>query len=175
MYENINNLVTDELFELQVWVDICNRGLWAALGRDYFEIDFFRNIHCPVSKETYSDEFVDAAIEAVLATSWLPYVVGRTMNEALANLESRLADLPEDALIRESDWSDLVVCAIHDLRTMNQASLIGDSESNRTVLKRPFNEALMVMNSRYGVWPRDKTLHADVEAWSGGASADERA
>lgn len=175
MYGHINQLVTGERFELHVWGDIGTLDLWAGLGCQDFEIDFFRNIHLPVPQNTYADDFVDAAIEAVLATDWLPYVVGCSMNEALAKLESRLAGLPEDEIIRESDWSDLVVCAIHDLRRMNAASLKGESQPHPTVLKRPYNEALMVMNIRYGAWPREKTLFADVEAWRRGEPADKRA
>lgn len=164
MYNLINELVSVELFELHVWSDIGSRGHWAALGCNDFELDFFRNIHMPVRQITYADGFYDAAIEAVLGTEWLPYVVGRSMSEALASLEARLADMPEEERIRESDWSDLVVCAIHDLRRMNSASLRGDKAPQPTVLKRPFTEALKVLNLRYGAWPRDKTLHADVEA-----------
>jgi hypothetical protein len=103
MYKLINALVTVELFELHVWSDIGRRGHWAALGCNDFELDFFRNLHMPVPKNTYTDEFVDAAIDAVLRTDWLPYVVGRSMSEALASLEARLADMPEEERIRESD------------------------------------------------------------------------
>lgn len=165
MYNLINELVTVELFELHVWSDIGRRGHWAALGCNDFELDFFRNMHMPVLQNTYTDEFFDAAIEAVLRTDWLPYVVGRSMSEALASLEARLADIPEEERIRESDWSDLVVCAIHDLRRMNSASLRGDMAPQPTVLERPFTEALKVLNVRYGAWPRENTLHADVEAF----------
>ncbi len=168
MYKLINELVTVELFELHVWDDISRLGHWAALGCNNFELDFFRNLHRPVPENTYTDEFVDAAIDAVLRTDWLPYVVGLSMSEALANLEARLADLPEEERIRESDWSDLVVCAIHDLRRMNSASLRGDKAPQPTVLERSFDEALKVLNVRYGAWPRENTLHADVEAFRRG-------
>lgn len=163
MYDHINDLVTDQLFELHVWGDISSRGRWAALGVNDFELDFFRNIHFPVPEGTYADEFVDAAIEAVLKTDWLPYAVGRSMNEALANLETRLVDIPEEERIRESDWSDLVVCAIHDLKRMNANFLRGERNPQPTVLSRPYAEALLVINARYGAWPRDKTLHAEVK------------
>jgi len=90
MFHFINHLVTVQLFALQVWDNANGSGVWAALGTEDEEVDYFRNLSAS------SDDFSDVGIGLVLSTKWLPYVLGETMLDAMQKLEARLLGLPSD-------------------------------------------------------------------------------
>lgn len=152
MFHFIDHLVSVQLFALQVWDNANGSGVWAALGTEDEEVDYFRNL------SVSSDDFSDVGIGLVLSTKWLPYVLGETMLDAMQKLEARLVGLPSDELIRESDWADLIICAISDLRKEHKVASAGDKQEVSVVLGRPFDEALQVLNDRYGPWPRWKSM-----------------
>lgn len=152
MFACINALVTNELFALQFWCDTRTRGVWAALGTEDEQVDYFRDLSAS------SDDFSPVGIDFVLSTKWLPYALGETMLDAMQKLEARLLGLPSDELIRESDWADLIICAISDLRKEHKVASAGDKQEVSVVLGRPFDEALQILNDRYGPWPRWKSM-----------------
>lgn len=49
-------------------------------------------------------------------------MTGKTVTEALTNLEARLAEIPEDQLARYSDWAKLVSQAIDALEEASRQS-----------------------------------------------------
>lgn len=108
-FERIDRLVTKEDFSFQAWNDRYSKGVWAALGLTESEIDTVRNLS--------SDGDLDMipAMDYVSSAGWLPYVTGRTLTEAMQKLEELLASLPQDQLVRSSQWSNLVYVAIESL------------------------------------------------------------
>lgn len=148
MFACINALVTNELFALQFWCDTRTRGVWAALGTEDEQVDYFRDLSAS------SDDFSPVGIDFVLSTKWLPYALGETMLDAMQKLEARIAGLPFDERIRVSDWADLIICAISDLRHEHNVASGSVEHEVSVVLKKPFDEALQVLNERFGPWPR---------------------
>ncbi|WP_226034366.1 hypothetical protein [Aquitalea palustris] len=116
-FERIDRLVTNERFAFQAWNDNYGKGVWAAVGTFDLQID--------VVREASSDGDLDMipAMNYVFSADWLPYVTGRTLAEAMANLEARLASLPQDQLSKDSDWSRLVYDAIEKMRELKADQL----------------------------------------------------
>lgn len=108
-FERIDRLVTKEDFSFQAWNDRYSKGVWAALGLWENQIDTVRDLS--------SDGDLDMipAMDYVFSADWLPYVTGRTLDEAMQKLEERLAGLPQEQLNRGSQWADLVSKAIDAL------------------------------------------------------------
>jgi hypothetical protein len=85
-----------------------------------------------------------SAIDYIDSARWLPYATGRTLIEAMSNLEAILAALPADQLARSSGWCGLVFDAIDRLRLAEYASKdYGEISSRLSPLPSTFEEALM--------------------------------
>ncbi|WP_152385682.1 hypothetical protein [Achromobacter sp. GbtcB20] len=110
MFERIDALVTKHDFEFQSWNDRYSKGVWTALGPREGAIDTVRGL------SSAGDLDMIPAMNYVFSVDWLPMVTGRTLAEAMAALEARLASLPQDQLCRGSDWSAAVFRALEDLR-----------------------------------------------------------
>lgn len=108
-FERIDQLVTKEGFCFQAWDDRYSKGVWAALGLWETQVDTVREL------SSAGDLDMEPAMEYVFSADWLPYVTGRTLTEAMQNLEARLATVPQDQLCRGSQWADLVSKAMHAL------------------------------------------------------------
>lgn len=98
MFERIDRLITNHDFAFQAWSDRYGKGVWAALGLWENMVDTVRDL------SSAGDLDMIAATEYVFSVSWLPMVTGRTLNEAMAALEEKLASLPQDQLNRGSEW-----------------------------------------------------------------------
>jgi hypothetical protein len=109
VFERIDRLVTQEDFCLQAWNDRYSKGVWAAIGLEESQIDTVRDL------SSSGDLDMIPAMEYVLSAQWLPYVTGQTLAEAMQELEARLAGLPQDQLVRGSQWAHLVSGAIDAL------------------------------------------------------------
>jgi hypothetical protein len=137
-FDRIDRLVTEERFCFQAWDDRYGKGVWAALGSSEGQIDIVRNL------SSAGDLDMDPATNYVLSSNWLPYVTGRTLGEAMKTLEERLSSLPQDQLIRESQWTHLVYEAIDALSdATHNRSWYGDkSPESLDDLPATFNLAL---------------------------------
>ena len=123
-FKRIDKLVTQEDFSLQCWSDRYSKGVWAALGTHDSEVDWVRDL------SSAGDLDMMPAMDYVFSANWLPYVTGRTLTEALTNLEARLAELPEGQLSRQSKWAGLVCEAIRDLgEAYRQCNDYGDLQT----------------------------------------------
>lgn len=116
MFERIDALVTRYDFEFQSWNDRYSKGVWAALAPWGDAIDTVRGL------SSAGDLDMIPAMNYVFSVDWLPMVTGRTLAEAMAALEARLASLPQDQLCRRSDWSAAVSRALEDLRKISDAA-----------------------------------------------------
>lgn len=154
MYDAIDRLVTNEIFDLQVWNDPLTRRVWVALDCGLGEFDFFRKLHQDLDNEHCYDDYLDEAQDLVLSTDWLPCVTGTSFGEAMIKLESRLATLPSDELIRESDWNFLVSCATQDLKAIYLLPSSDSREGFPSVLRKPFDEAVKTMKARGWTYKR---------------------
>lgn len=104
-----NLLITKADFSFQAWPDRYGKGVWAALGFWESEIDTVRDLSSSGSLD------MRPATHYILGTDWLPYIVAPTLEEAMDELETRLASLPPDQLTRDSQWSRLVNRAVEAL------------------------------------------------------------
>lgn len=108
-FELIDYLITKEKFSLQSWSDRYNKGVWVSLGLFNSQIDTVRNL----SESGELD--MEPSMNYIFSADWLPYVTGRTFNDAMLKLENRLATIPKNDLCRKCRWSNLVTKAISDL------------------------------------------------------------
>jgi hypothetical protein len=108
-FNRIDQLVTKEGFCFQAWEDRYGKGVWAALGLQENQIDIVRDL------SSAGDLDMIPAMDYVFSAGWLPYVTGRTLAEAMQNLEERLALLPPDQISRDGQWASLVSKAIEAL------------------------------------------------------------
>lgn len=137
MFERIDSLVTKHGFSFQAWDDRYSRGVWAALGTLENEVDTVRDL------SSAGDLDMIPAMDYVDSARWLPYATGRTLIEAMANLEVILASLPADQLARGTDWSGLVYEAIDDLRRAEHSSKeYSEIASKLSPLPETFEDAL---------------------------------
>lgn len=116
-FDRIDRLVSKEGMSFQAWDDRYSRGVWAALGFFEGQVDIARDLSSDSDMEAF-----DAA-EYLFSADWLPYVTGRTLAEAMQNLEDRLALLPQDQLNRKSQWARLVSDAIDALAEKSKRQL----------------------------------------------------
>jgi len=107
-FERIDRLVT-EGFAFQAWNDRYCKGVWAALGLWESQVDIVRDL------SSAGDLDMIPAMDYVFSADWLPYVTGRTLADAMQQLEERLSLLPQDQLNRDSQWAELVSKAIEAL------------------------------------------------------------
>ncbi|MCG7374102.1 hypothetical protein EGJ52_24580 [Pseudomonas luteola] len=114
MFDRINNLVAKDGFTLLIWDDRYGKGVRAGLGIVHSDMDTVS------STSEDGDLDMTPAMEYVFSADWLPYVTGDSVADALSQLETRLAKLPEDQLTRDSLWSTLTSQAIETLRTAYQ-------------------------------------------------------
>lgn len=108
-FDRIDRLVTKHDFCFQAWNDRYSKGVWAALGLWENQIDTVRDL------SSAGDLDMIPAMDYVFSAEWLPYATGRTLTEAIQNLEERLAGIPQEQLTRGSQWSNLVCQAIEAL------------------------------------------------------------
>lgn len=137
--ENIDRLVTKEGFAFQAWDDRYSKGVWAALGMYESQVDIVRDL------SEAGDLDMMPAMEYVFSAEWLPYVTGRTLAEAMQNLEYRLKSLPKEQLQRGSEWRDMVTDAIDALyEATNRKSWYSDTSKPDHLddLPKTFAEAL---------------------------------
>lgn len=133
MLERIDELVTKHGFEFHAWDDRYSKGVWAALGPWDGLVDTVRDL------SSAGDLDMIPAMEYVSSVNWLPMVTGRTLMEAMAGLEERLATLPQDQLNRGSDWVSAVTCALERLRDEYNASRdYGDLDGRLPTLPTAF-------------------------------------
>lgn len=137
MFERIDSLVTKHGFSFQAWDDRYSKGVWAALGTLENEVDTVRDL------SSAGDCDAIPAMEYIDAAQWLPYATGRTLAEAMSNLEAILVVLPADQLARGTDWASLVFGAIDELRRAEHASTTyGGIEGKLPRLAATFEEAV---------------------------------
>ncbi|MDH0734784.1 hypothetical protein [Achromobacter spanius] len=135
MFERIDRLITNHDFAFQAWSDRYGKGVWAALGLWENMVDTVRDL------SSAGDLDMIAATEYVFSVSWLPMLTGRTLNEAMAALEEKLASLPQDQLNRGSEWAAAVQRAIEDLRdSWEAADAYGDLDGKLPTLPAKFND-----------------------------------
>lgn len=115
-FSRIDKLVSKEGFALQCWDDRYSKGVWAAMGTHDSEVDWVREL------SSAGDLDMIPAMDYVFSATWLPYVTGKTVTEALTKLEARLAEILEDQLARYSDWAKLVSQAIDALAEASRQS-----------------------------------------------------
>jgi len=108
-FDRIDRLVTKEGFCFQAWDDRYGKGVWAALGLWPSQVDTVRDL------SGGGDLDMIPAMDYVFSADWLPYVTGRTLTDAMQELEDRLALLPQDQLRRGSQWASLVQKAMEAL------------------------------------------------------------
>ncbi len=101
-WERIAHLIQKEDFCFQSWSDRHGSGIWAALGTTDTPLNLVHDL------SSAGDLDMIPAMEYVRSAQWLPYVTGETFEEAMQQLEDRLARLPPDQLTRNSPWSRLV-------------------------------------------------------------------
>ncbi|MCG2841206.1 hypothetical protein L6Q21_09465 [Sandaracinobacter sp. RS1-74] len=122
-FDRIDRLVTEEGFAFQAWNDRYSKGVWAALGLWESQIDTVRDL------SGAGDLDMIPAMQYIFSADWLPYVTGRTLAEAMQQLEELLALLPQDQLKHGSQWANLVSTAIEALsEATNGRSRYGDKE-----------------------------------------------
>ena len=116
MFEEIGTLVSKHGFYFQAWDDRYGRGVWAALGLFENAVDAARDLSsCGDDEAMVLTEFFVA--------DWLPLVTGRTLIEAMTNLETVLASLPTEQRTRDSDWANAVSKAFEDLQNAHRESI----------------------------------------------------
>lgn len=116
MFEKIDTLVSKHGFYFQAWDDRYGRGVWAALGLFENAIDVARDLSsCGDADAMVLTDFFVA--------DWLPLVTGRTLIEAMTNLETVLANLPAEHRTRDSDWANAVTRALEDLQNAHHESI----------------------------------------------------
>lgn len=143
MFERIDLLVTKHGFCFQAWDDRYSKGVWAALGTLENEVDTVRDL------SSAGDSDMIPAMEYIESAPWLPYATGRTLAEAMSNLEAILATLPSDQLARGTDWSGMVFDAIDTLRQAEHASKgYGDLDGKLPRLPTTFDDALTRARAR---------------------------
>jgi hypothetical protein len=127
-FERIDRLITTQDFFFQSWNDRYARGVWVALGLHETQIDTVRDLS--------SDGDLDMipAMEYVRSADWLPYVTGSSLAEAMQQLEDRLARLPQDQLVRGSQWADLVYQSVHALHTATDGKSWYDDKNKPDML-----------------------------------------
>lgn len=108
-YERITEMERRHGFRILCWDDRYQFGVWAALGEDARQLDTAREW------AESGDVDADEARSYLLSTEWMPYTMGKTIGDALQQLENRLASLPPDQLNDESQWAALVRGAIQAL------------------------------------------------------------
>jgi hypothetical protein len=113
MFTLIDKLVTKEGFALQAWDDRYGKGVWVAIAFGEYALDIVRDL------SDAGDLDAIPATDFVLDSGWLPAVTGRTLIDAMTQLEARLASLPPEQLARSSDWSGAVSDALDYLRRAN--------------------------------------------------------
>ncbi|OHV80381.1 hypothetical protein [Ensifer sp. LCM 4579] len=133
-FAHINALVANEGFAFQAWDDRYCKGVWAALGPYENAVDVVRDL------SSAGDLDMMPAMDYVLGADWMPIVTGKTLTEAMATLEARLACLPDDQLHRGSDWAAAVQKALENLRqTYDECSDYGDLEGKLSPLPKTFD------------------------------------
>lgn len=113
MFTLIDKLVTKEGFALQAWDDRYSKGVWAALAPSENALDIIRDL------SSAGDLDMIPATDFILNTKWFPAVTGRTLIDAMTELEQRLALLPPEQLAHTSDWAGSVYDALDYLRRAN--------------------------------------------------------
>lgn len=137
MFNKIDLLITKHGFSFQAWDDNYGKGVWAALGTCENQVDTVRDL------SSAGDLDMIPATEFVFSTDWLPYVTGRTLHDAMIELEALLATLPSDQLARGSDWTSMVSSAISHLRDKNQETeSYGGIGGKLGKLPKTFDEAV---------------------------------
>jgi hypothetical protein len=135
MFDRIDALITKHGFQFQAWDDRYSKGVWAALGVFHASVDAVRDT------SQAGDCDMIPAMDYVFSADWMPCVTGRTLTEAMTNLETRLAALPAEQLSRDSDWSWAVSRALENLRdAWNTSSGYGDIEGTLQPLPANFSE-----------------------------------
>lgn len=100
IFENIDRLVTKEGYGLRAWDDRYSKGVWVCIA--------------PVSAQLEEiDDASDAgdldmipAMEFVNSVSWLPFITGNNLMDAMNKLEALLKALPEEDTKRTGAWAD---------------------------------------------------------------------
>ena len=141
-FHRISQLVTKEYFSFQAWDDRYSKGVWAALGVRENQIDTVRDL------SSAGDLDMIPAMEYVYSADWLPYVTGKTMMEAMENLEGRLASLPQDQLRLGSPWANLVSQAIDALYdATNGRSWYDENRTSKSLDDLPATFALAIASN----------------------------
>lgn len=113
MFPLIDKLVTKESFALQAWDDRYSKGVWIGIVPSENGLDIVRDL------SSAGDLDMIPATDFILDAEWLPILTGRTLIEAMTELEARLSALPPEQVARSSDWSGAVSDALDYLRRAN--------------------------------------------------------
>lgn len=135
MFENINRLVTKEDYGLRAWDDRYSKGVWVCIA--------------PVS--ALLEEIEDAsdagdldmipAMDFVDSVSWLPFVTGNNLIDAMSKLEALLKALPEEDTKRKGAWSYAVTEVLEHMRDVSdQSTGYGDCEGQYRELSHNYNQ-----------------------------------
>lgn len=106
MFPLIDKLVTKDGFALQAWDDRYSKGVWVALAPGENALDIVRDL------SSAGDLDMIPATDFILDSEWLPAVTGRTLIDAMMQLEARLGSLPIEQIARTSDWAGAVSDAL---------------------------------------------------------------
>jgi hypothetical protein len=112
--ERISFLINKQDFAFQSWNDRYGKGVWAALGTYLYQVDVVRDL------SDAGDMEMMWSWDYVFSSDWLPYATGKSLMEAMLNLEERLSKLPHDQLERGSNWCNKVTAAIDELSQANR-------------------------------------------------------
>ncbi|MBN3814089.1 hypothetical protein [Paraburkholderia sp. Ac-20347] len=134
MFDRINTLVKKRGFTLKVWNDRYGKGIWAVCT----PLSYHGDEICEGSSDGDLD-MIDAT-EYVLSTKWLPIVTGRSIFEALTELEDLLGTFTAEALADESCWSKAVWDALEHFRDCRRS----DGNFGELPATLPYTEALTV-------------------------------
>ncbi len=134
MFQLIDRLVTNESFALQAWDDRYSKGVWVGLSPNEYDLDVIRGL------SSAGDLDMIPATDFVLSADWLPIVTGRTLVEAMSTLETRLAGLPSEQMVRASDWARSVSDAFNYLsRASRKCQDYGEMDGKLKPLPEKYN------------------------------------
>ena len=137
MFERIDRLVTKHGFSFQAWDDNYSKGVRAALGTLENEVDTVRDL------SSAGDCDMIPAMEYIDSARWLPYSTGRTLIEAMSNLEAVLVSLPQEQLARGTNWSNMVFNAIDALKEAQRESKnYGELDGKLSPLPTTYEDSL---------------------------------
>jgi hypothetical protein len=133
MFDRINTLVSKRGFTFKAWDDRYGKGIWAVctpLPNHGDEI-------CEASAD--GDLDMISATEYVLSTEWLPIVTGKSLADALTELEERLGRFSAQSLAEGSSWSAAVCDALEHFRdvAVPNATSVNFPRRFRTPRKTP--------------------------------------